>query len=204
MEQGNLLKPIVENERGTVVLIALMTLALMTIIGVSAISMSTSEALSVRNIGIHKQNLHLVESAVLEGLQRIMDMEFDGDISDLDPQKTTQDWIYDDEAWEKTTEKKWSSATSNGPVLNADNSTVPEGIIKGTEAENIILFQRGELDEENLSGASLRYTLIGWNTAHRCTLKATTSARRSGRLLAEYVSDNYGILRLEIGLERKF
>jgi hypothetical protein len=198
------MKPIVENERGAVMILALMILALMTIIGISAISMSTSEALSVRNTGIHKQNLHLVESAVMEGLQRIMDMEFDRAISDLDPQRTTLDWICDDEAWEKTNEKNWCSSTSCGPVLNAGNSVVPEGIMKGSARENVILFQRGELDEDNPSGAPLRYALIGWDTAPRCTLKATTAARRSGRLLAEYTSNNYGILRLEIGLERKF
>jgi hypothetical protein len=195
---------IVQNDRGTVILIALMTLALMTIVGVSAISMSTSEALCVRNIGIHKQNLRLVESAVMEGLQRVVDMEFDGAISDLNPKMTTQPWIQDDEDWEVSMEKQWCSTTSTGPVLSADNSTVPEGVINGTAMDNMILSQRGELDDGNLFAAPIRYALIGWDTAPKCTLKATAPARRSGRLLAEYVSENYGILRLEIGLERKF
>jgi hypothetical protein len=195
---------IVQNEHGTVILIALMTLALMTIVGVSAISMSTSEALCVRNIGIHKQNLRLVESAVMEGLQRVVDMEFDGAISDLNPKMTTQPWIQDDEDWEVSMEKQWCSTTSTGPVLSAGNSTVPEGVINGTAMDNMILSQRGELDDGNLFAAPIRYTLIGWDTAPKCTLKATAPARRSGRLLAEYVSENYGILRLEIGLERKF
>ena len=198
------MNPIVQNERGTVILIALMTLALMTIIGVSAISMSTSEALCVRNIGIHKQNLWLVESSVMEGLQRVVDMEFDGAISDLNPKMTTQHWIQDDEDWKISMEKKWCGTTSNGPVLSADNSTVPEGVINGTAMDNMILSQRGELDDGNLFAAPIRYALVGWDTAPKCTLRATTPARRSGRLLAEYVSENYGILRLEIGLERKF
>jgi hypothetical protein len=166
--------------------------------------MSISESLSVRNAGLFKQNLHLVESAVMEGLQRIADMEFDGVISDLDPHRTAQDWIINDEEWEITMEKKWSSATSSGPVLNASNSVVPEGIKNGTATENIILSQRGELNDDSPAGAPLRYTLIGWEAADGCSLKTTTPVRRKGRLLAEYVSENYGILRLEIGLERKF
>jgi hypothetical protein len=101
-------------------------------------------------------------------------------------------------------EKKWCGTTSNGPVLSADNSTVPEGVINGTAMDNMILSQRGELDDGNLFAAPIRYALVGWDTAPKCTLRATTPARRSGRLLAEYVSENYGILRLEIGLERKF
>ena len=200
----NHMNAIGENEHGAVILIALMTLALMTIIGVTAISMSTSEALSIRSVGIHKQNLHLVESAVLEGLQRIVDIEFDGAISDLDPRKTTQHWIQDDENWEITMEKKWCSKTSNGPVLNEDNSVVPEGVLKGTEKENIILSQRGELYEGDLSAVPIRYTVVGWEVAPGCTLKATKPSRRSGRILAEYVSDDCGLIRLEIGVERKF
>jgi hypothetical protein len=198
------MKPIVHNERGAVILIALMTLALMTIIGISAISMSTSESLSVRNTGIYKQNLRLVESAVMEGLQRVVDMEFDGAISDLDPSKTSHQWIQDDEKWEINMEKKWYSATSNGAVLTEENSVVPEGVLKGTAKDNIILAQRGDFDGSDLPGTPLRYTVIGWDPAPGCTLKATVPARRAGRLLAEYVSDQYGTLRLEIGLERKF
>ncbi|MCU0597646.1 MAG: pilus assembly PilX N-terminal domain-containing protein [Desulfobacterales bacterium] len=198
------MEPIVRNECGAVILITLMILALMTIIGISALTMSISESLSVRNAGLFKQNLHLVESAVMEGLQRIADMEFDGVISDLDPHRTAQDWIINDEEWEITMEKKWSSATSSGPVLNASNSVVPEGIKNGTATENIILSQRGELNDDSPAGAPLRYTLIGWEAADGCSLKTTTPVRRKGRLLAEYVSENYGILRLEIGLERKF
>jgi hypothetical protein len=198
------MKPIVKNECGAVILITLMILALMTIIGISALNMSISESLSVRNAGLFKQNLYLVESSVMEGLQRIADMEFDGAISDLDPQRTTQDWIIHDEDWEITMEKKWNSATSSGPVLNASNSVIPEGIMNGNATGNIILSQRGELDDGNLAGTPLRYTLIGWEAVDGCSLKATTPVRRKGRLLAEYVSEKYGILRLEIGLERKF
>jgi hypothetical protein len=194
----------VRNQRGAVILMVLMTLALMMIIGISAIRMSAFEALSIRNVGIYKQNLHLVESAAVEGVQRIVDMEFDGDVSDLDPRRTTQSWIQDDEDWEMNREKKWCSASSSGPVLNAGNSTAPECVMKGSAANNVILLQRGEFDTDNRQAAFLRYAFVGWNPAHGCTLKATAPARRAGRILAEYASDRYGILRLEVGVERKF
>ncbi len=194
----------VHNDKGAVILIALMTLALMMIIGLTAVNMSISESFSIRNIGIQKQNLRIVEGAALEGVQRIMDMEFDGDISDLDPKKTSQVWVCDDDQWSNAVGAKWTSDSFTGPVLNENNSTVPQWISAGGGAENLILAQRGEWNQGHLTRSSLRYTLVGWNTAGGNTLRATAPARRSGRLLAEYASDDFGILRIEIGLERKF
>lgn len=194
----------IDNEDGSIIMLAIMLLALMMIIGISATRMSVAESFTVRNIGIYKQNLHLVESAAMEGLQRIVDMEYDSSISDLDPSRTTQVWIQNDENWKATMDSKWYSKTRSGPVLNTTNSVVPNSVLTGNASYNRILAERGELDDKNLSNTPLRYALVGWEPAPGSTLKSTVPARRSGRLLAEYVSDKYGILRIEAGVERKF
>lgn len=192
------------NEKGSIIVLAIMILALVTIIGVVAIKMAATESFNVRNITIYKQNLQLVEGAAMEGLQRIVDMEYDAAISDLDPRQSKQIWIQDDENWENTMDSLWLDPKNLNPVLDATNSVVPEAVLNGNRKNNRILAERGELYTDNLSNVPLRYVMVGWDAAPGYSLSATEPVRRAGRLLAEYASTKYGLLRVEIGVERKF
>jgi hypothetical protein len=60
-----------ENEEGAAILISLMVLMIVTIIGVSSSSKTTTELQIVRNDGVYKQNFYQAEGAAHEVIQRI-------------------------------------------------------------------------------------------------------------------------------------
>jgi hypothetical protein len=65
---------IIKNEEGSAIVVALLTLMVVTIIGVSASNQTTSELQVVRNEGIYKQNLYLAEGAAQEAIQKIWNL----------------------------------------------------------------------------------------------------------------------------------
>jgi Tfp pilus assembly protein PilX len=62
---------VLKNEKGAVIVFALMILLIVTIVGLSSSRTSTTELLIVRNEGVYKQNLYLAEGAAQEAIQRI-------------------------------------------------------------------------------------------------------------------------------------
>ena len=62
---------ILKNEQGSAIVIAMLTLMVVTIIGVSSSNKTASELQVVRNDGIYKRNLYLAEGAAQEGIQRL-------------------------------------------------------------------------------------------------------------------------------------
>jgi len=53
-----------DNERGSVIVIVLLIISLLTIIGISAIKTSTTEMLTVRNVTLDKQDFYFTESSI--------------------------------------------------------------------------------------------------------------------------------------------
>ena len=72
---------IIKNEDGSTIVMALIMLAILTIIGISASTTSVTELQIVRNERIYQNNFYLAESSVMEAAQRLDN--FDG-ITDYD------------------------------------------------------------------------------------------------------------------------
>ncbi len=84
----------VSNQKGSVLVIALLILVAMTLGGITATKRSVTESFSVRNAAIHKQNLQLAEMAAMEGAGRIMMEESEPDwLHDLGHDFTAPDEI---------------------------------------------------------------------------------------------------------------
>lgn len=62
-------KNIINNQNGSTIVMAMLILAVVTILGISSINTSTTELQIVRNERIYQQNFYMAESAALEGLQ---------------------------------------------------------------------------------------------------------------------------------------
>ena len=191
-----------DNQEGSIIVIALMVLAIMTVIGLMSADTTITENFIIRNAGIHKQNVSLVEATVMEGLQDRIQIDAT-DPDNLSPDTVANDWINsDDTAW---TTGDWYDEDS-ATQLNANNSVVPNLVSNNNTNSMSMLNIRGEEGASNL-----RVAVVGWDSAPGASLKGTKATRKAGRVLAEYIStdgggnDNgFGMLRMEIGVERVF
>jgi hypothetical protein len=82
------------NENGSALILALIILAVLSIIGISAALTSTIESKIVRNEKIYQQNFYFAEASVNEGAQRI-ELAPDPAIQ-LSPDTTEYNWLNDD------------------------------------------------------------------------------------------------------------
>lgn len=187
------------NEGGSVIVIALMVLAIMSIIGISASRTSTTESFIVRSVGIFKQNTHMLDSTLAEAMEEIIALTY-RNAEQLQTGATTLNWVHDKTAWEGMggLNADWYDPDFAGIVLTSANSIAPRTITNddGTGIDALLNI-RGEWDG-NPDNAPVRYAMIGWDPAPGSSLMGT---RRTGRIVAEYVSDRYGLLRLEAGIE---
>ena len=87
-----IIKPI-NNENGSAIVLALIILAVLTIIGISASTTSTIELKIVRNERIDQQNFYTAEASVYEGAQRI-EQEANPEVQ-LIVGTTGYDWLND-------------------------------------------------------------------------------------------------------------
>ena len=90
------------NENGSVMLIALLIMALLTIIGVSAINDTTTELQIARNDAIYKINFFQADGSVRQGVQMLE--ETADPETDLIPSSSSITWLQDtnydpDQAW---------------------------------------------------------------------------------------------------------
>ncbi len=182
------------DQNGSIMIITLMILAIMTVVSLMSSDTVITENFIVRNIGIYKQNVNLVEAATQEGLQELMQLT--DDPTNFDVNASASDWLNDkDAAW---TQAPWYNTA--GRLLDANNSRAA--------ADLPLVNNRGENGNGNL-----RYAFVGWSPVANASIvvsgPGTQTVRREGRILAEYVSldggnDNgFGRLRMEIGIQRQ-
>ena len=205
--QGRAPGPIA-NDNGSVMVLALMIMAVMMVIAITSSDTVVTENFIIRNVGIHKENVNLVESALMQGLQTFMQIP-DNNPDNFDPDISNTDWINNrSTAW---TTGAWYNRGDASTILNANNS------INGNEDEfgnNVIatLANRGEA-----ANGVLRCAVVGWEpvvypTGGSSSLVVGAGAIwHAGRILGEYVSvdgggaDNgNGMLRMELGLRRQW
>lgn len=197
-----------DNQNGSVIVLVLMVLVIMTVIGIASTDSVITENFIIRNVGIHKQNNNLVDSALMEGLQRFMQLD-SGNPDDFDPALSV--WINDQNittagAPEEFINTIWYNANFSRRCLAPNNSwaatTLP------------LLTTRGENANNNL-----RYAVVGWGPWNLGTSGGSSSlvvgtgqpVWRQGRILAEYVSvdaggnDNgFGLVRQEMGVRQQW
>ena len=191
---------LIDNQRGSVIVLVLMVLVILTVIGIVSSNTVVTENFIIRNVGIHRQNASLVDSALMIGLQQVMQIDnSDGDNfdTDVDP----NDWLNnDDTAW---TTQDWYESSFTDRCLDANNSR---------DANSLpLLTTRGE----NANG-NLRYAVVGWGPLDFSTTGGSTSlvvgagaVWHGGRVIAEYVSEDaggdgngFGLIRAELGVRQ--
>ncbi len=193
------------NQDGAAIVLVLMVLAIMTVIGLVSSDTVVTENFIVRNMGINKQNENLVESALMEGLQEFMQID-DSNSDNFDPVNST--WINDVDDNPTTNpladNNRWYETAFQGRCLNTGNSN---------EANSLnLLATRGEAANGNLRYAVIGYTPVDLGSSGSESLVVGSDpVWYAGRIVAEYVStdasddDNgFGLLRMEIGVKRKW
>lgn len=93
------------HERGSVVVIALVLLALLTIIGISASRTTEIEIMIAGNERIAKQNLYLAEGAAMRAVQVLDDTELTLSptidmLKSIDDSPAIREDIYEDDTWD--------------------------------------------------------------------------------------------------------
>jgi Tfp pilus assembly protein PilX len=197
-----------DNQNGSVIVLVLMVLTIMTVLGIVSSDSLVTENYIVRNLGIHQQNVSLLDSALMRGLQEFMQIS-DADADNFSPTGPNAVWINnasntfpaagDPEEFINTI---WYENVFTQRCLDAGNSQ--------DAASLPLLATRGE----NANG-NLRYAVVGFGPVDLGTsgieslVVGSGAVWHQGRILSEYVSadaggnDNgNGMLRMEIGVKR--
>jgi Tfp pilus assembly protein PilX len=200
--QGGMPRGPIANQNGSVMILALLVMTVMMVIAISSSDTVVTENFIMRNVGIYRQNLNLVDAALMEGLQRFMHLA-DNDPDNFDPDISNTDWINNrNTPW---TTAVWYQTGFADQQLNNNNS------MDVTTNNLAVLNARGE----DANGV-LRCAVVGWEPVTFSTGGSTslvvgtgTAIWRQGRILAEYVSEDaggndngFGMLRMELGVKR--
>jgi len=224
------------NQNGSAILIAMMLLLMMTIIAISGSNTSVTESYIIRNVGLHKQNVSMVESAALELAQDAL-LNIGAPINQILAESAEPSfrkaYIVSDTDWSNTTHASgmsyhdaWYDPTVTGRVLE-DADTPPPGftnwppyVVPGQaffgdprpafggpekpSPSKALTDPKGILNIRGEAADTLRMAVVGWESAPLSSKKITHATRRRAWVRAEYVSPNYGMTRLEVGIERSF
>lgn len=204
---------ILGNQGGSVTVMVLMILAIMTVIGIVSSDTVVTENFIVRNVGIRKQNVGLVQSALMQGLQRFMQLN----TANPNNFAFANVWINDrtittSGAPEELINTIWYENNFTQPCLDVTNSLDANNVYMVDTMP--LLTTRGEN-----GNANLRYAVVGWQPVNLGPTSGTTSVTvgtnnptwREGRIIAEYVSmdgtgnDNgFGLIRQELGVKQQW
>ena len=191
---------LLNNQNGSMILIALMALVIMTVIGLISSNTVVTENFIIRNQGIYKINVNMVEAAIMEGYQEFMQLPVN-DPALVDVDSVANDYINDiTDTWAAT---DWYRPDDSAQVL------VPATALDITTPQALI--DRGEA-----GGGSLLVSFVGWEIvtytgggSDSLVTGSSTMTVKEGRILGEYASrdagnaDNgFGMLRMEIGVRR--
>jgi len=190
----------INNQSGSVLVLTLMIMAIMAVIGIASTNTVVTENFIMRNVGIHKENVNIVEAVLMEGLQTFMQIP-DNNPDNFDPNLSNSDWLNDrNTAWTTGT---WYNTNDVSTLLNANNSSSANALTT--------LATRGEANNV------LRCAVVGWapvtyaGGGSESLVVSGKPVWHGGRILGEYVSadgggnDNgNGFLRMELGVRRQW
>ena len=74
---------VMDNQQGSVIVLVLLVLTIMTVLGIVSSDSVVTENFIVRNVGIHQQNVSILDSALMVGLQQFMQIS-DADAGNFD------------------------------------------------------------------------------------------------------------------------
>jgi len=80
----------IKDNNGSALVLTMLILAVLTIVGISSISTTSTELKIVYNEKVYQRNFYLAESASYEGAQRL---EVETDPDELIPSRTNLDWL---------------------------------------------------------------------------------------------------------------
>jgi hypothetical protein len=161
-----------------------------------------TENFIIRNQAIYKQNVNMVEAAMMIGSQELMQTPND----QLDVDLAGNDWLVPvTDFRDDNSEDNWYSTNHSTRVLQAATSLdlTPSAAIDPLQP----LADRGE-NESNLL-----VSFVGWETVEYPgggseSIVAGSSQLKEGRILGEYVSladgasNGFGMLRMEMGVRQ--
>jgi len=188
------------SQEGSIILIVLMLLVMLSIIGIGSTNTSVTENQIVRNTALRKQNLHMADAAAMEVVQRVRDAGLSGDaliFNDIRSDRSGHlPWVNDMNTWPYAS---WYDPNFVGALLNNANSDIPMSI----QNSNINLLNvRGE------AANSIRYALVGWRNVTSGNLNlgmpGSIQILRTADILTEYLSQRNGIIRLTVGVRNVF
>jgi len=223
------------HQNGSIILIVLMLLVIMSIIGIASTNTTVTENFIVRNTAIRKQNHQMVDAVATEALQRVMDTVYFNNTANLDPSDTDDEitpltatslnWVIDSEIWESSGKRDdWYDPTHTGWVLEDDDEALDPGLDLDNDSEpfweapsiirqnrNVgivsLLEERGDWNLGDGAAASpIRYALVGWEAAQGSSIVTGPNIplKRTAEILTEYLSPNFGVTRLTVGMVRYF
>ena len=97
-------------EQGSVMIMAIMILALLTIIGICSSNTSVTESQVVRNMAIHKQNFYRAESAVMQAAQSLENLRNTAVLKSEDRDSLNQwgyPWLINDNSLSMSVRNNW-------------------------------------------------------------------------------------------------
>jgi len=205
VDAGNVL----DNQQGSVIVLVLMVLIIMTVLGIVSSDSVVTENFIVRNMGIHQQNVSVLDSALMVGLQQFMQ------ISDADAGNFAAN-AGPNSAWFNNMHNTTPAAGDPEEFINTIwyENTFTQRCLDGANSLDAntlpLLATRGENANGNLRYAAVGFEPVDLGSMGGESLVVGAGANwRQGRIISEYVSadgggnDNgNGMLRMEIGVKR--
>lgn len=209
------------NEKGSMIVIVLMLLTIMSIIGIASTNVTVTENFIVRNTSIRKENLHLVDAVAAEVYQLVNDVEYADPADPLAFMRADQidpdlpghfDWVHADADWDNDGHRQdWYDRDFQGRILEDIDETPattsagepPDSILNGDIA---VINNRGEWDGDP-DTCPVRYALVGWvfvSEGESIVVNQPTPIIKKADILVEYVSADYGVIRLIVGIKKEF
>ena len=147
---------VVNNQNGSTIVIAMLVLAVLTILGISSINTSTIELQIVRNERIYQQNFYMAEAAALEGLE-LLESATESELDD----KTYVSFIWlkkvdsnldmgDVDNWDTTTNAAVSAVSSDARYAIVEESVALKSSLDMTAASQLYDYvARGQSASDN-------------------------------------------------------
>ncbi|MBS3757467.1 MAG: hypothetical protein KGY61_02280 [Desulfobacterales bacterium] len=188
-----------EDQSGSVIVVALLLLVVMTLVGVTATDTVVTEDLIIRNVGLHQQNVNLVTAGAMEGFQEILTAP-GAELQQINEGGAggsgILSWSNAMSTWDGSgnLDEDFCNPNTDQQLDSSINWKVPESIQDG---DITLINTRGETASD-----PLRIALIGWDVVG--TLKTGGQKIYTGVLLSEYLSDKHGMQRLVVKFKHLF
>ena len=115
------------SQSGSVLLITILILLFLTILGISAMNMTSTEYQITRNYHIYKKNLYRADAAVMEAAQRFENVEQSISAGEffISPSSTADSIAQQDSTWSSTA---FNASVSDGEFIWYDNTPNLRGV----------------------------------------------------------------------------